>query len=292
MKKEKTEKKRKVKDIRRVKTLPPMSTIVPFIMQQRNESSNLMFDTVNVSKLEKYIKEKQADGMKNISMMHVLIAAYCRTVAQRPALNRFIRGQRVFTRRSIEVCLTIKKEMSLESPDTCLKIFVDPSVTTADVYEKLNHEITSYRDNPGGDFDNTAGFLSHIPSVILRGTIGFLKFLDYFRMFPKFLERVSPFHCSMFITSMGSLGVPAIYHHLYDFGTCPLFIAFGAKRRSYEVNPDGSIYKRQFMDVKLTCDERICDGYYYASAFKTFKAILADPWQLDSPPEKIEEDIR
>ena len=96
----------------------------------------------------------------------------------------------------------------------------------------------------------------------------------------------------MFITSMGSLGVPAIYHHLYDFGTCPLFIAFGAKRRSYEVNPDGSIYKRQFMDVKLTCDERICDGYYYASAFKAFKAILSNPWQLDSPPEKIEEDIR
>ena len=225
-------------------------------------------------------------------MMHVLIAAYCRTVAQRPALNRFIRGQRVFTRHSIEVCLTIKKEMSLESPDTCLKIFVDPSVTTADVYEKLNHEITSYRNNPGGDFDETAGFLSHIPSVILRWVIGFLKFLDYFRMLPKFLQRISPFHCSMFITSMGSLGVPAIYHHLYDFGTCPLFIAFGAKRRSYEVNPDGSIYKRQFMDVKLTCDERICDGYYYASAFKAFKAILSNPWQLDSPPEKIEEDIR
>lgn len=84
----KKDKSKRVKDKRKVKTLPPMSTIVPFIMKRRNGSSNLMFDTVNISKLEKYIREKQTeDGMKNLSMMHVLIAAYCRTVSQKPAIN-------------------------------------------------------------------------------------------------------------------------------------------------------------------------------------------------------------
>ena len=285
-------KEKKKKDVRRVKTAPPMAVIVPFIMKQRNESCNLIADTVNVSRLEKYIKDKQAEGMRNISMMHVIIAAYCRTVSQRPALNRFIRGQRIFTRRTIEISLTIKREMTVESPDTVVKIVLEPDATLADVYEKLNNEITSYRENPGGDFDNTAGALSHIPSLLLRGTIGFLRFLDYFRMLPKFLQRVSPFHCSMFITSMGSLGIPAIFHHLYDFGTCPMFISFGAKRRRYEVNPDGSIYKRSFMDITLVVDERICDGFYYASAFKLFKSILNDPAQLDAPPQTVIEDIR
>ncbi len=284
--------KKKKKDIRKLKSLSPITVIVPYIMKQRNESCNLIADSVNVTKLEQYIKEKQSQGMKNLSMMHVLIAAYCRTVSQRPALNRFIRGQRIFTRRTIEVSLTIKKEMSLESPDTCLKIIMEPDATLEDVYEKLNAEIVGYRDNPGGDLDNTMSFLSHIPGLLLRGTIGFLRSLDYFRLLPRSLQRISPFHASMYITSMGSLGIPPIYHHLYDFGTCPMFIAFGVKRRQYEVNPDGSIYKRQFMDVKLTVDERICDGYYYASAFKLFKTILGNPWQLDYPPEKIVEDVR
>ncbi len=292
--KEKNEPKKtkKKKDIRKVKSISPISVLVPYIMKQRNESCNLIEESVDVANLEEYIREKRAQGMKNLSMMHVLIAAYCRTVSQRPALNRFIRGQRVYTRRTMEVSLTIKKEMTLESPDTVIKIVLEPDMTLADVYEKLNAEIVGYRNDPGGDLDSTMSVFSHIPGVLLRGTIGFLRFLDYFRLLPKFFQRISPFHCSMYITSMGSLGIGAIYHHLYDFGTCPMFIAFGAKRRSYEMNPDGSVYKRQFMDVKFTIDERIVDGYYYASAFKLFRSIMHNPSQLDSPPENIVEDIR
>ena len=288
----KKDKPKKIKDIRKVKTLPAMSTIVPFIMKRRNGSTNLIFDTVNITPLEKYIHEKQAEGMKNLSMMHVIIAAYCRTVSQRPALNRFVRGQRVFTRRSIDVSLTIKREMTLEAPDTCLKLGCGPEATLADIYEKLNEEIVSYRENPGNDMDDAVGFLRHIPSILLRGVIGFLNFLDYFGLIPKSLIKISPLHASLFITSMGSLGIPAIFHHLYDFGTCPMFIAFGTKRRRYEVNPDGSIFKHRYIDITLTVDERICDGYYYASAFKLFKNILTNPWQLDLPPEKIVEDIK
>lgn len=269
-----------------------MSVIVPFIMKNRVGSSNLLCDKVNVTKLEEYIKDKQQNcGMKNLSMMHVLIAAYCRTVASRPALNRFIRGQRVYTRRSIEICLAIKKEMTTDSPDTVVKVFLGPEATLGDVYEQLDKIITDYRNNPGGDFDNTAKAFSHTPAVIFRGLMGFFKFLDYFGLLPKYLTKVSPFHCSMFITSMGSLGIPAIYHHLYDFGTCPMFIAFGAKKRRYEVNPDGSVYKSQSMDIKFTTDERICDGFYYSKVLKTFKSILMNPYQLDEAPEEILEDI-
>lgn len=292
MKEKKEKKAKKRKDIRKLKTIPAMDTIVPFIMKRRNGSTNLMYDKINLTPLEKYIREKQLEGKKNLSAMHVLIAAYCRTVSQRPALNRFIRGQRAYTRHSIDVSLTIKREFRIDSPDTVVKITLEPDATIDDVYEKLNHEITSYRANPTSDMDDAVGFLRHIPALLLRGIIGFLNFLDYFGLIPKSLIKISPFHASLFITSMGSLGIPAIYHHLYDFGTCPIFIAFGEKRRRYEVNPDGTVYKHRFMDVKLTVDERICDGFYYASSFKLFKQILANPGQLDNPPEKVVEDIR
>lgn len=291
MGKEERAARRRKKDKRKVRTIPPMSVIVPFIMVNRNGSSNYMKDTIPTIPIDAYIKQKHDEGMEHLTLMHVIIAAYVRLVSQRPQINRFIRGQRVWTRRSIEVALTIKKEMTMESPDTVIKVIFQPTDTIKEVYERMEKAITDYRNDPGGDFDDTARWLSYIPSLFLKFVIWLLKTLDYFGLLPRFLEGVSPFHCSMFITSMGSLGIPAIYHHLYDFGTCPLFISFGAKKREYRINPDGSVYKDQFVDISCVCDERICDGFYYASSLKLLKFIMKKPQQLDLPPEQVIEDI-
>ena len=277
----------KEKEFRRVKTISPMSAVIPFIMVNRTGSQNFISDSVDIEKVEKYIKEKQAQGMQNISMMNVMIAAYIRLVSQRPALNRFIRGQRVWTRKNVEVSLTIKKEMSLDSPDTVVKITLPPSATLEDVYTALNNEIVSYRANPGGDFDDTARAFTRLPGLIFKFAVASLRFLDYFGLMPKAIAKVSPFHCSYFITSMGSLGIPPIYHHLYDFGSCPVFFSFGAKRRAYEIDNTGLVRRRQYMDFTFVLDERICDGYYYASALKLLKNILKNPWQLDEVPTVI-----
>ena len=84
---------------------------------------------------------------------------------------------------------------------------------------------------------------------------------------------------------MGSLGIPAIVHHLYDFGNLPVFIAFGCKYRRNEIASDGTVLKRKYVDMSFNLDERICDGFYYASALKYLRRVLADPHRLDTPPE-------
>lgn len=284
-------KKKREKEFRRVRTASPMLVITSYIMKTRVGSQNMIADKLKIDNVDKYIKEKQAEGYKNISYMHVLIAAYIRTVSQRPALNRFIRGQRMYTRRNVEISLTIKKQMNLESPDTVVKVTLPPDATAVDVYEKLNRVVTDYRESPGGDFDNTAKVLSYIPGLVLKFSIWFLNLLDYFGLLPSFLTGVSPFHCSFFITSMGSLGIPAIYHHLYDFGTCPVFCSFGTKKREYSLSDDGTVNKDKYIDVTFVLDERICDGYYYASSLRMIKSLIKNPWQLDVPPEQIVSDI-
>ncbi len=284
-------KQKKIKEHRRLKSLSPMASMIPFIMVDRVGSQNFITDTVDLEKLEKYMKEKQLQGMTNISMMHIMIAAYIRLVASRPGLNRFIRGQRVWTKRHVDVSLTIKKEMSLESPDTVVKISLLPDATIEDVYNALNAKIVGYRDEPGGNFDDAARVLSYIPALLLKAVIALLRAMDYFGLIPKFLTDLSPFHCSYFITSMGSLGIPPIYHHLYDFGTCPVFFAFGAKKRVYEPDGEGNIKRKSYMDYTFVLDERICDGYYYASAMRVLKQIFKNPWQLDNPPAEVIPDI-
>lgn len=277
---------------RRVRTIPGMSVVVPYIMRTRQDSSNLVKDTIRVDKIDEYIREKRAEGLTNFTLMHVLIAAYIRAVSQRPALNRYIQGQRVYTRHNIEICLTIKKDMSLESPDTVVKVFFYPDATVYDVYNELNRVIEEFRANPGGDFEDTVKVLSYIPGLLFKGVMAILRFFDYFGLLPRFLTKLSPFHGSFFITSMGSLGIPPIYHHLYDFGNLPVFMSFGTKYRQNVLKEDGTVEKQSFVDYTVVTDERICDGYYFASGMKVLRSIIKNPRQLDNPPEKVVKDIK
>jgi len=146
-----------------------------------------------------------------------------------------------------------------------------------------------------GEEDNStekvASALIKLPRPILKFAVWFLKLLDYFDLLPQALLNASPFHGSMIITNLGSLGIQPIYHHIYNFGNLPVFIAFGAKRRKLELQDDGTVTTRRYIDFKCVLDERICDGFYYSRAFKTMKHMMTNPFELDNPPEKVIEDV-
>jgi hypothetical protein len=221
--------------------------------------------------------------------MHVILASYIRACSQRPAINRFIRGQKIYSRKKVEVAMVVKKEMSLDSPDTVIKAVIDPSATAEEVYERFNAKIEEYRQAPNSGFDKLAKVLNFIPGLFLRWTVKFLRFLDYFGLIPRCLTKLSPFHATVFITSMGSLGIPPVVHHLYDFGTLPTFIAFGSRQRELLVNEDGSVTRNSYVEVTYNLDERICDGFYYASALKLMRTYFKKPELLDERPEVFED---
>ncbi len=280
-------------DGRRIRTEPPMNQVSPYIMVTRNTSTNFFAESFEITGMERYIRQKRREGLTNFGLMHILLAAYCRGLCKFPALNRFIAGQKIYSRgEDVQFCMTIKKEMTSTSPETLIKVHLSPRDTAEEVYNKVNKEIEKVKNTPlDSNFDNTANALTMIPGIFLKFTVWLLKTLDYFGLLPKFLLEVSPFHGSVFFTSMGSLGIPPIYHHLYDFGNLPVFGSFGCKRRTLEVLEDGSVIQRKYMDVKFTLDERICDGYYYAAFFKYYKRLLAHPEVLENPPEEIASDI-
>ena len=280
-------------DGRRVRSLPPMAQVSPYIMVTRNTSTNYFTDSFELSHIERYVRQKRREGYTNFGVMHVLLAAYVRALARYPGLNRFLAGQKVYTHGDdIQFCMTIKKEMSSDSPDTVIKVHLSPKDTAMDVYNKVNVKIEEVKNTPlDSNFDNTAHILTLIPGVFLKFTVWLLRTLDYFGMLPQFLLEVSPFHGSVFFTSMGSLGIPPIYHHLYDFGNLPVFGSFGCKRRSLEVQEDGTVVQKKYIDFKFCMDERIVDGFYYAAFFKHYKRIILHPEMLDNPPEEVVRDI-
>ena len=277
-------------DGRLLRSIPPMSKLMPYLMKVRADSQNHFEAEIDIHNAELYLAQKKKEGYTDMGMLHVFLAAYVRVVGERPAINRFIAGQKVYNRNKLECLMTIKKDMSLDSPDTCIKVEFDPRDNIYNVYKKFQLTVIAAK-NEDGDFEKVIGTLAKLPGLMLRAIVGILQFLDYFGMLPKALHKVSPFHGSMIITSMGSLGIPAIYHHLYNFGHLPIFLSYGKMFTKEVTLPDGTKENHHFVTFKVVTDERICDGFYYASAFKQMMRYVNHPEVLDNSPETIVEDV-
>ena len=280
-------------DGRLVRGGEPLDKVAPYIMTNRNGASNFIADTVEVSAMEKYIHKKRREGLKHFGITHVIIASYMRACAAYPGIMRFLSGQKAYQRMYLTLKMAVKKDLKLNSPETIISVDLLPSDGPEEIYRKFDEQLKASQESEELDssFDKLAGLINMIPGVFLKFMIWFLKTLDYLGLLPPELLALSPFHGTLFITSMGSLGIPPIYHHLYDFGNIPVFIAFGAKRTVYEVNAEGAVERKKYLDYKCVTDERIVDGHYYATAFKLIRSLLQHPDQLDLPPEEIKEDI-
>ena len=280
------------KDGRRLRSLPPYNAMMPFIMRVKSDASNYLSDAIEITEAERFLRHKRLHGYPGMGILHLFIAAYIRVISQYPGVNRFVSGQRVYARNDIVYIMTVKKEMKTHAIETSIKVVFDPRDTINDVYRKLNAEIVRVKgDGEKTDTDDIAYTLMKLPRLLLKFCVFFLETLDYFGKLPQAIIKASPFHGSMIITDLGSIGLPAIYHHIYNFGNLPVFIALGAKRKTLELRADGGVAARKYIDVKFVMDERVCDGFYFSQAAKLFKSVLRKPQILDLPPETVVEDI-
>jgi len=280
------------KDGRRLRTLDPYNELAPFIMKVRTDASNYFSDSVEITEAERFLRANRINGYPGMGMLHLFIAAYIRVAAQYPAINRFISGQRIFARNNIEFVMTIKKEMRTDAAETTVKVAFNLNDTIFDVYKGLNSEIKKFKDvSETTGTDDAADSFMKLPRLLLKLIIFFLGVLDYFGKIPQSLIKVSPFHGSIIITDLGSIGMPPVYHHLYNFGNLPVFMSLGAKRKVRELRQDGSQVERKYIDYTLVMDERCCDGFLFSQAIKYFKSVLRNPHVLAEPPETVVEDV-
>ena len=277
---------------RLLRSLDPYNAMTPFIMKEKSDASNYFSDMVDITEIEKFLLKKRQDGYPGLGLLHVFIATYIRVAARYPAINRFCSGQRIYARNDLELIMTIKKQLRTDAGETSIKVSFDRAETIGDVYDKLSREINKVK-NEGvvTSTDDVAAAFMKLPRLLLRFAVAFLDMMDYFGIMPKSILSASPFHGSVIITDLGSVGLPAIYHHLYNFGNLPVFIALGSKKKVRELTENGQVVIRKYIDIKLVVDERICDGFYFSQAFKVFKSLLKNPEVLDEPPGQVNEDI-
>ena len=277
-------------DGRKLKSISPIFRIVPYIMIDRNDSQVFFKEDIVLKNMDEYINKKAQEGIK-MSYMNIIYAAMVRIIAERPSLNRFVVNGRIFARDKIYVSLVIKKGLSDDAEETPIKLPFNGNENIFEIKEildkaiALNKEVTTQNKT-----DKLVNLLNLVPSFLIKAVIKFLMFLDKHGCLPRKVIDASPFHTSVFLTNVGSLGIDSIYHHIYNFGTTSMFFAMGKKKKSY-VYDDDEIKQEKCITIAFVGDERICDGYYFASSFKQLSRYLRNPELLEQHPE-VKQDVK
>ena len=280
------------KEGRLIRSLPALNKFIPYIMPSRNDACNQYEESFEISAVDKRLRQLRVAGYKGIGILHFIIAAYIRIISMLPGVNRFVIGRRIYARDGIEIVMAVKRGLSIDATETTIKVHFEPTDTIFDVYRKMNEKIEEVKaDDGNNNTEDVAETLCRLPRFILRFAIWVLRVMDYFGWIPEALLEASPFHGSMIITDMGSLRVGPIFHHIYNFGTLPVFIAFGAKRHAYELDRHGNMVDRKYVDTKFVLDERTVDGHYYAQFLQALRYLFQHPEILENPPSRVVEDI-
>ncbi len=277
-------------DGRKLKTLPAFFNVIPSIMLERADSQVYFKQDIVLKDMDSYINKKAEDGIK-LSYMNIIYAALVRIIAERPQLNRFAMNGAIYSRNEILVSLVIKKSLTDEGQETSIKLPFKGTENIFEIKEFLDKTIEKNKDTTTvNNTDSLAKALSLIPTCLIKWAVRFLWFLDKHGIMPKKIIEASPFHTSVFLTNVGSLGIDSIYHHLYNFGTTSMFFAMGKKKKSY-IYDDDEIHEEKCITIAFVGDERICDGYYYASSFKQLTKYLKNPELLEEHGN-VKEDIK
>lgn len=267
-------------DGKKVKNVSPIFRVIPCIMRERNDAQVYFKQDVVIKKLDEYIDKKAAEGIK-MSYMNIIYAALVKVINERQQLNRFVMNGTIYQRNKIYVSLAIKKSLTDEGQETVTKVEFDGNENIFEVKEKLDAIIEKNKniENSNG-MDKVVKLFNLVPNALILWAVRFLAFLDKHGLMPKKIIEVSPFHTSVFLTNVGSLGIDSIYHHLYNFGTTSMFFSMGKKKKSY-IYEDDEIHEDKCITIAFVGDERICDGYYFASSFKLLTKYLKKPELLE-----------
>jgi len=274
-------------DGHKLRKIDPLFRMIPHIMKDRSDAQVFFEDTVYLDETHKFIRELRKEGYR-LGFLHVLIASMVRVISQKPKINRFVVGKKIYARNEISFSLAIKKDMSEESEETVIKFKLEPDATIYEVIKVVNETIEqNKKEDEKSSMDIFVKIFSKFPNFIYGGLMNFVRALDYLGILPKPIIKLSPFHSSIFVTDLGSIGIRPVYHHIYNLGTNTIFIAFGTKTKENTVNGDSEIVSRKKMDLKVVADERVCDGYYFAKSLKYAKIVMMNPECLKTAPDQI-----
>ena len=278
-------------DGRRLRTLNPVFQLTPFVMRHPSDAVNSFADQAEISAMESWLRVRREQGSGDLTLTHVFIAAYVRTLSQFPALNRFVSGRYLYARDRIEIVLASGRSGSADAGSMAIKVRFLPTDTIYDVCRKITAQVDSIKaDEEAARLERLAATLVKTPRFVLRIGTAIVRFLDYFGWLGEEWLIRSPFHGSAVISDEGANSLPPMSRSLNSLGCLPLSLSIGRRRTAPELTKEGRLREARYVDYAVSVDSRIADSAYIGTAFRYFRHYLNHPEDLEHTPTRVNDD--
>ena len=272
------------RDGRLLRELDSLHFITGIIYPNRCDNEAYISERIDLTAINAYLAEKnKTETDFPYPMFHLVVAALLRTITQRPKLNRFIVNSNFYQRNEVSAAFVVKKQFSDKGAEALAFLHSREDNTLTDVHEYIRKQVQDCRSEKVDSSTENMDILNKLPRWLGKTAVKFIMWLDKHGWVPKDMVATDPYYSSVVISNLGSIKLKCGYHHLTNWGTCSLFCIIGEKKKSPFFNEDGSVDMRETLDLGLTIDERLADGYYYSKSVRMLKYLLEHPEELEKP---------
>lgn len=279
------------KDGKLLKDITAMHYVMPLMYPNRCDNEAFISERIDLTNVMAYLEKKNADNPEyKYNLFQIMVTAMLKTITLRPKMNRFIANKRMYLRNEVSAAFTIKKIFSDNGAEALAFIHSKPEDTIDTIHNELLRQISIGKSEDQVDAGTASlNAVKSLPGFIVKFVGAAARFLDRHGWMPQDVIAGDPYYSSVVLTNLGSIKLRAGYHHLTNWGTNSVFCAIGEIKKRPFYDDDGNVTMRTSVDLGLTIDERIADGYYYSRTVQLLKTLLQNPELLERPlSEEVE----
>ena len=259
-----------------VPNLHPVRRIMPFVMKGRNEAFVLFEQQIAVAPLRERLARLNAHRAPEqaATLFHLVLHGLGQTLLAFPRLNRFVAGGRLYERRGTWLAFSAKTALERDAPLFTAKLAVVADEPVSTMVDRLHALVRTERSAPDTATEREVRPFLRLPAFLLRIGTRLMRWADGHNLLPAGFIDNDPLYASVFVANLGSVGLDAAFHHLYEYGSIPIFVTIGRVRRVAVVDDDGVVRGREILPLRYTYDERVEDGFYAARALEHLQRLL------------------
>ena len=278
------------KDGALLRKIHPMHLIMPLMYPNRCDNDAFISECIDLTNVMAYLEKKNADNPQyKYNLFQVMVTAMLKTITLRPKMNRFIANQTMYQRNRVSAAFTVKKIFSDKGEEALSIIHSKGSDTIDTIHDEIFRQVSFCRSEQKDDGMKALALVAKTPKFLMNMLGVLIRYLDRHGWMPNALIKGDPYYQSVVLSNLGSIGLNAGYHHLNNWGTTSVFCVIGSMKKRPYFDDEGNVAMRDSVDLGLTIDERLADGFYYSRSIKLLKTLLENPELLELPlDEEVE----
>ena len=269
-----------------IREIDPMHYIVPLLYPNRCDNEAFISERIDLTNVDAYLERRNAENPEyKYNLFQLIVTAVAKTVTLRPKLNRFIANKSLYQRNEVSAAFVVKKLFSDDGAEALAFLHLKDSDTLDSIHQAIYEQVSARRsdDDKGDASTDSMDMFNRMPRWLSRFIVSVICWLDKHGWVPPSLIATDPYYSSIVLTNLGSIKLHSGYHHLTNWGTNSLFLAIGEKKLRPFYDEAGNVAMKDSVDLGLTIDERLADGYYYSKSVRLLRKLLENPELLETP---------